>query len=281
MKKRIKRFYKRFMKVINRSDMKLLPGNLTFFMILALVPTLTLLTYLASVLNLSVDFIYNFLEKAFSNDVASLLLSTSAVLNPGIKLTIVLVVCYYIASNGMDSVIVCSNTIYNIKESNWLKRRFKAIGMSIILVVLLTFLLLVPVFGNTIINLITKVNLNASITNIILKVFSYLRSPIMIFILFFLIKIIYTIAPDKKIKSHNTNYGALFTTILWTIVTEIYSTYILNYASYTSFYGGLANICVLMIWFYFLSYIFVIGMALNYQKENEDLENSVNIKKEN
>lgn len=281
MKKRIKRFYKRFMKVINRSDMKLLPGNLTFFMILALVPTLTLLTYLASVLNLSVDFIYNFLEKAFSNDVASLLLSTSTVLNPGIKLTIVLVVCYYIASNGMDSVIVCSNTIYNIKESNWLKRRFKAIGMSIILVVLLTFLLLVPVFGNTIINLITKVNLNASITNIILKVFSYLRSPIMIFILFFLIKIIYTIAPDKKIKSHNTNYGALFTTILWTIVTEIYSTYILNYASYTSFYGGLANICVLMIWFYFLSYIFVIGMALNYQKENEDLENSVNIKKEN
>ena len=106
MKKRIKNFFKRFIKVINRSDMKVLPGSLAFFMILAVVPTLTLLTYLASVLNLSVDFIYNFLEKAFSNDVASLLLSTSAVLNPGIKLTIVLVVCYYIASNGMDSVIV-------------------------------------------------------------------------------------------------------------------------------------------------------------------------------
>ncbi|MGN1379727.1 MAG: YihY/virulence factor BrkB family protein [Bacilli bacterium] len=280
MKKRIKRFYKRFMKVINRSDMKLLPGSLAFFIILALVPTLTLLTYLASVLNLSVDFIYNFLEKAFSNDVASLLLSTSAVSNSGLRLTIVLVVCYYIASNGMDSVIICSNTIYNIKESNWFKRRIKAIGMSIILVLLLTFLLLVPVFGNNIINLITKVNLNASITNIILKVFNYLRSPIMIIILFFLIKIIYTIAPDRKIKSHNTNYGALFTTILWTIVTEIYSAYILNYASYTSFYGGLANICVLMIWFYFLAYIFVIGMALNYQKENEDLENTVIIKKE-
>lgn len=280
MKKRIKRFYKRFMKVINRSDMKLLPGSLAFFIILALVPTLTLLTYLASVLNLSVDFIYNFLEKAFSNDVASLLLSTSAVSNSGLRLTIVLVVCYYIASNGMDSVIICSNTIYNIKESNWFKRRIKAIGMSIILVLLLTFLLLVPVFGNNIINLITKVNLNVSITNIILKVFNYLRSPIMIIILFFLIKIIYTIAPDRKIKSHNTNYGALFTTILWTIVTEIYSAYILNYASYTSFYGGLANICVLMIWFYFLAYIFVIGMALNYQKENEDLENTVIIKKE-
>ena len=46
-------------------------------------------------------------------------------------------------------------------------------------------------------------------------------------------------------------------------------------------YGGLANICVLMIWFYLLAYIFVIGMALNNQKENEDLENTVIIKNEN
>ena len=281
MKKRIKNFFKRFIKVINRSDMKVLPGSLAFFMILAVVPTLTLLTYLASVLNLSVDYIYSFLEKAFSKDVASLLLSTSAVLNSGIKLTIILVICYYLASNGMDSVIVCSNTIYNIKDSNWFKRRIKAIAMSIILVLLLTFLLLVPVFGNSIISLITKVNLNDSITNIILNVFNYLRSPIMIVLLYFLIKIIYTIAPDKKIKSHNTSYGALFTTILWTIVTEIYSKYVLNYASYTSFYGGLANICVLMIWFYLLANIFVIGMALNNQKENEDLENTVIIKNEN
>ena len=43
MKTRIKRFYKRFIKVIRRSDMKLLPGQLAFFMVLAIVPTLTLL----------------------------------------------------------------------------------------------------------------------------------------------------------------------------------------------------------------------------------------------
>ena len=137
-----------------------------------------------------------------------------------------------------------------------------------------------PVFGSAIVSLITKVNLNDNITNIILKVFEYLRSPMMIILLFFLIKIIYTLAPDKKIKSHNTNYGALFTTVIWTLVTEIYSVYVLHYASYSSFYGGLANICILMIWFYFLAYVFVIGMALNYQRENENLENNVNINNE-
>ena len=278
MKTKIKRFFKRFYKVIRRSDMKLLPGQLAFFMVLAIVPTLTLLTYLASILNLSVDFIYNFLQKAFSKDVASLLLSTGTSSIAGLRLTIVIVTCYYLASNGMDSVILCSNAVYNIENKGWFKRRFKAIVLSIILVLLLAFLLLVPVFGGAIVSLIMKVNLNENITNLIIKVFDYLRSPMMIVIMFFLIKIIYTLAPDKKIKSHNTNYGALFTTILWTIVTEIYSVYILNYASYTSFYGGLANICILMIWFYFLAYVFVIGMALNYQRENEKLANNVIIK---
>ncbi len=281
MKTKIKRFFKRFYKVIRRSDMKLLPGQLAFFMVLAIVPTLTLLTYLASILNLSVDFIYNFLQKAFSKDVASLLLSTGTSSIAGLRLTIVIVTCYYLASNGMDSVILCSNAVYNIENKGWFKRRFKAIVLSIILVLLLAFLLLVPVFGGAIVSLIMKVNLNENITNLIIKVFDYLRSPMMIVIMFFLIKIIYTLAPDKKIKSHNTNYGALFTTILWTIVTEIYSVYILNYASYTSFYGGLANICILMIWFYFLAYVFVIGMALNYQRENEKLANNVIIKTEN
>ena len=271
MKTRIKRFYKRFIKVIRRSDMKLLPGQLAFFMVLAIVPTLTLLTYGASVLNLSMDFIYSFLEKAFSNDVARLLLSTSSD-STCLKLTILLLTCYYLSSNGMDSVILCSNTIYNIENKGWFKRRFKAIVLSIILILLLIFLLLVPVFGSVVVNLITKVNLNPGITNIVIKVFEYLRSPIMIVLLFFVIKIIYTLAPDKKIKSHNTNYGALFTTILWTIVTEIYSCYIQNYASYTSFYGGLANICILMIWFYFLAYVFAIGMALNYQRENDNYQ---------
>ena len=37
-------------------------------------------------------------------------------------------------------------------------------------------------------------------------------------------------------------------------------------------YGGLANICILMIWFYFLAYVFAIGMALNYQRENDNYQ---------
>ena len=281
MKIKIKEFFQRIRKVLKRPDMILLPGQLAFFLVLAIIPTMTLLTYGASVLNLSMDFMYDFLEKAFSTDIANLMLSASTGENVGIKLTIVIIVCYYLASNGAASVIITSNTIYDVKNDGWLQRRFKAVVMSIIFVFLLVMLLLIPVFGDQIIYLIKLVNLNSQITEIIVQIFNLLKSPIMWIFLFFLIKIIYVLAPDRKIVAHNANYGAIFTTIAWILVTELYSFYINNLADYSAFYGGLTSVCVLMMWFYFLAYFFVIGMSLNYQKESDELEKTGVIKTHN
>ena len=174
----------------------------------------------------------------------------------GIGLIIVIVFCYYISSNGANSIIVTSNSIYGIENGGWWSRRLKAILMSFIFVLLIVSLLLIPIFGDKIIELIKWVNLNSKVTNIIVTTFNYLKSPIMWLFLYFLIKIIYILAPDRKIKSHNASYGAIFTTISWIITTEVYSLYVNEIADYSAFYGNLANACVLMIWFYFLAYFF-------------------------
>ena len=277
MKLKIKKFFSRVKKVITRPDMVMLPGQLAFFLVLAIIPTLTLFSYVASVLNLSLDFISNFLTKAFSKEVANVLLSTSAINNSGIRLALLLIFCYYISSNGAVSMIMASNKIYGIKNGSWYKRRLKGILISFILVLSLLVLLIIPVFGDRIMQLIIHVNLNSNVTDAIYKVFMYLQSPIMWIVLFFIIKIIYIIAPDKIIKSHNTNYGALFTTVSWIIMTLIYSYYVNNIADFGALYGGWATICMLMVWIYLISLFFVIGMALNYQRENEKIEKTIPI----
>lgn len=76
-------------------------------------------------------------------------------------------------------------------------------------------------------------------------------------------------APDKKIPSRSVNGGAIFTTLGWILITAVYSYYINTYANYSVFYGSLANIVMLMLWVYLLSYILVIGMAMNYHEELE------------
>lgn len=270
MKKRSKkRFFQRFWDAFWRPEMLVLPGQVAFFLFLSVVPTITLIGYACSYLNISNDLVQNLISNVLSKEVAELVapIITATKITPTFFIT--LGVGYFIASNGMSSIIVASNTIYGIKDSGFFKRRLKAIIMELVIVLLLLFVLVVPLFGTSIINFLHYFNLDAETTEIVVNGFQLLNGPISWLIIFFFIKTIYTMAPDKKIPSRNVNGGAIFTTITWIGITALYSYYIANYANYSVFYGSLANIVILMLWVYLLSYAFVIGMAMNYHEELE------------
>ena len=266
---RLKRFYNDFIMVIQRPEMLILPGQLAFFFILSVVPILTLISYFATYLNLNFSIFSEFMTRIFGDELSTLLIPevTNVSLSFGFLFT--LITGFFISSGGASSIIVSSNTIYGIKDKGYIQRKIKAIIMTIFLVILFIFILLVPLFGEKILDFILSLNTKAStITNIKL-VITLLRGPISWLIIFIFIKLLYTMAPDKKIPSSATTYGALFTTFFWILATAIYSYYINNYAHYSIFYGGLANIIILMLWFYLLAIIFVIGLALNYRRDIE------------
>lgn len=268
-KKRTKTFFQRFWDAFWRPEMLILPGQITFFLFLSLVPTITVIGYVCSYLNISNDLIATVLSNSIGINFSNLLtpIITDTKITPTFFIT--LGFGYFIASNGMSSIIVASNTIYGIKDQGFFKRRLKAIVMEIIIVFLLLFILVVPLLGNSIINLLHYFNLDVNTTEIVVNTLKFLSGPFSWLVIYFFIKIIYAMAPDKKIPSRNVTGGAIFTTIGWILITSIYSYYIEKYANYSIFYGGLANIVVLMLWVYLLSYIFVIGMAMNYHEELE------------
>lgn len=272
LKLELKEFYENFKKVLFKPEMAILPGQLAYFFVLAIVPTITLISYEAALLNLSTDVIYDFIGSAFSSDIASMLLATSASKEKGIGFFLVVIIGYFLASNGPASIIITSNTIYGEKQEGFFRRRLKALIMTFVLVLLFIFMLIVPVFGTKIIELFKFVDLNSNVTDNVSMIITFLQGPITWLIMYLFIKILYTMAPNKKVRSKNVGYGALFTTFSWVIITYIYSYYINNLAHYTTFYGGLANIVILMFWFYLLAYAFTIGMALNYRKEEIELE---------
>ena len=275
-KNKTKRSFKEFISnvwlVLQRPELIVLPGQLAFFFVLSIVPTITLLSYFASSLHMSTSFVYNFLTKALNPNIASLVSNTLSNSDLGLRFYVSLILGYYLASTGAASMIVTSNAVYGIKDGGFFKRRLKAFVMTVFLIILFIFMLIVPMFGQKIVELIKYVNLNKNVTETIINVFRWLKGPFSWIIIFMFIKLIFTMAPDKKVPSKNVNVGALFTTVLWIIVTEIYSLYINNLASYDIFYGGLANLVILMVWFYLLSYIFTIGLALNYREEEIELE---------
>ncbi len=266
----------RLWKLITQPDMLVLPGQLAFFFLLALVPTVTVLAYGASLFHLSFDFLTNFMTKAFGPDISNLIMPIVRDVQISPQFILTIIIGFYAASTGAASIIISSNQMYGLSNKSFLHRRIKALFMMIVLIFLLLFLLFIPVFGDKIVALLSFVNLNEKVTQTIAFAIKLIRGPVSWFVSFFLIKIIYTMAPDREIPSSTNTYGALFATFGFVFVTMIYSFYINHFYHSSSLYGGLAQVVVLMVWLYMLAYIFVIGIAINAQQ----LEKIGEIKKE-
>ncbi len=270
--KKVKRGIKRIFDILKRPDMLILPGQLAFFLLLAMVPTITLITYGASLFNVSMDFISNFILKAFGENVSELIMPILTDIKFTPNFLIPLLIAFYTASGGASSIIVTSNQLYGFKNTGFVKRKIKGLIMIFILVSLVVFLLLIPGFGDKFIELVRYVNMNEKVTDSIVFFINLSKGPISWLLIFLLIKIIYTLAPDGAISSNYTTKGSLFTTFGVTVVTACYSFYVNYFSHYDILYGGLAHFVILMIWLYLISYTVIIGIAINseeYQKRKK------------
>lgn len=258
---RIKRILKRLFTIIRDPAMLFLPGNLAFFLVLSIFPILTLVGLIASLFNISIDL--SSITRILPNGVAEILVPYSAGKGFDSNVGLFMIIGFIIASNGADALVIASNTLYGIPNSNYLKRRIKDLFLILFIIFLVIFLFAFLGFGNQILISLMKYIENDNIKLLIYKIFYFLKYPFSMFIIFFNIKILYTIAPDNKIYSRTTNKGAIFTTISWTFATVLFSYYIKHFSNYGLFYGSVSNIIILILWVYLLAYILVIGIAIN------------------
>lgn len=270
--KKMRKLISRLYNIIIKPEIKVLPGQLAFFIVMSIIPTIVLVGLICSVLNIPFQQLINFLNDALPSGVSELLIAF--INRDGLNITfgISMIAGFILASNGPHSIIITSNTLYGIDHSNYITRRIKAFFLTIILLLLIVFTLIVLAFGNSIVHFILNLDILSGISTSMYKIFVLLKWPVGLFIIFFAIKLIFSIAPDKYIPSKYNNKGSIFTTIVWSIVTVIYSYYVTNYNNYNLFYGSLTNIILLMLWIYILSYVLVIGMAINVNEYKSSLE---------
>ena len=274
MKDKVKKAYD----VISSRELGILPGNLAFSFFLAIIPILTLLVYVLTKLNLPMDIINNFLTNTFPDGVVNLLepiFTSQITLNSIITIVFGLIV----TANGCSAIILASNTIFNFEDAPLLRRYIKSIILTIILILLFAFVVVVPLLGRSILSIIAKYTdfllFNEKLVN---TVYVILQVPVSLIFVFTFIKLVYVISPDERIPGKYVNKGALFTTFGWLVTTNVYSYYINNVARYNLVYGNLANIVILLLWFYFLAIIFVIGLRMNKKAADEGIEKTNTIK---
>lgn len=269
MKNGLKKGIKNIYELLSTNEMQVLPGQLAFYIIMSIVPILAICTgiigHFITNFNL-ISFISKMLPTSLANIIIPFVMS-----NSNSSVYIVILGYLFMAANGPKAIIITSNELYKIKENNGLKLFFKSIIMTFVLIMLFIFIILIPIFGSVLIKLIgnyIKITDYLNTINILKVLFSFV-------FVYLSIKILYTLAPNDDIKSNTTTTGALFTSLSWIIATEVFSFYITNVAKYDLLYGNFANIIILLLWVYLLSYLFVVGMAINANKYTIDKQKEV------
>ena len=266
---RIKGYFKKLLGILKKPEMAILPSNIAFNIILAIIPLLTIVVLIASYFDISIDLVSNLVSNVMPKQVSDIIIDVISGKGFDRSIGIFNVIAFLVASNGTYAIINTSNTLYKIRKRDWLKDRISSIVLLFIVIILFVFLLIVPVFGENIIDLMNNARLLSNYADEAIILFNIIKWPMTLLIIYLNIKLIYTIAPSKNIKSEETTYGAAFTTIGWTLATIIFKIYINHFARYDIIYGNLASIIIMMVWMYFLSFIFVLGMAINVSRKEE------------
>lgn len=260
--------FKKIVEIMRKPVMSVLPGHLSFFLLLSSIPIILIFGVIASAFSLSFDSIAEFITLSLPASTSKLIIPLFSGKALDISVVLLVLSALYLASRATKAIIMAANNIYEV-SSNPIQDIIRSIIITVLLILLFIFIIIILILGGKILEIIDKIPEISFISKNILKSIDLIRWPIALFVIFFTIKLIYTLTPNKKISSKSVNKGTTFTTISWILLTFVYSFYVTHYASYNDYYGSASNLVVLMLWVYLISQIFVIGMIINSIEEKE------------
>ncbi|WP_067728700.1 YihY/virulence factor BrkB family protein [Oceanobacillus damuensis] len=256
----VRQFYQR----IEEVDVFGLAAQLAYFFLLSLFPFLIFLLNLIAYLPINEQLILQTIDTFAPREVMDLInANVSQILNEqnGSLLSFSIIGTLWAASNGVNAITRAFNRAYRIeKKRSFFKDRLIAILLTIAMIAVILVALLLPVFGREIGEYIFSIfGLSAGF----LAVWETLRWVISSVIFFIVLLFLYKLAPHKRIYFKNVIWGTLFATVSWQIVSWGFSFYVGNFGDYSSTYGSLGTIIVLMIWFYLFGIIIITGGVIN------------------
>lgn len=266
---KVKKYIKKIIEILSLKELSILPAYLAYSLVLAIIPIVTIIVVVAGYFSISIDTVINLINDLLPNYASRVLVGAISGDSFDLSVGVLNFATFVIATNGMYAIVNASNNLYKIDTESAIKDRFRSFIILIIMILLLLFMIIVPLLGDIIIGFISNYRIPENIMEFISSIYSSLKWPITLLLIFLAIKAIYIIAPSVKVESKETTIGAFITTIGWAVFTAIFGYYINFFGKYDIIYGGLSSIIILLIWFYVLSFILILGIVINTIKYNK------------
>lgn len=237
-------------------------ASTAFFLFLSMIPLLMALCAILPYTRLTEDnlisAITQFTPDAMDAFVVSIVSDVYA--RSAGTITIFAIVTIWSASKAMLALIRGLNAVNDFEERrNYFILRFIACIYTVIILIAMILALFVMVFGNVIVNFLLA---DIPPLHILVQFIMHFRFLVSWAVLTLIFALIYAYVPNSKMRFKGQIPGAAFSAIMWSAASYVFSIYVDNFNGFGT-YGGLTTIVILMIWFYLLMYILLIGAHIN------------------
>lgn len=173
---------------------------------------------------------------------------------PGI-LSLGIVMTVWAASGGVAALTAGLNRIYDVREwRSWWKRRLLALGVLVAVVLLLVIGATLMIPGQ---RWLRSLGFGPA--------WNVLHWPLTLGLLTTTAWLAYRFLParDQRNAGAEAVIGAVVASSLWLAVTLLFRLYIANFSRYSSTYGAVGAVIVLLIWFYIAALSLLVGGELS------------------
>jgi membrane protein len=173
------------------------------------------------------------------------------------------------ASGGTGNLITAVNIAYDeVETRGFVKRKALALGLTLgaIVFVLITLALVAVV--------------PAVLDALPLGVFGtvlaqVIRWALLLGVVAGSLAVLYRVAPDRDAPRFSwVTLGSIVVTVLWAVVSLLFSLYVDNFGSYDKTYGAIAGVIVLMLWLYLTCYLVLLGAEINSEAEHQTAQDT-------
>jgi membrane protein len=247
-------------------NMPIIGAGVAFFAFLALFPALIATISLYGLVAWQIQSLSDQLPAEAQTLIADQL--TAITENSGGALTVSFIIsilaALWSAAGGTGNLITAVNLAYDeVETRSFVKRKALALGLTFgaIVFVLLTITLIAVVPA-------VLEALPLGIVGTILA--QVLRWVLLLGVMAGALSILYRMAPDRDApKFRWVSLGSIVVTVLWALVSLLFSLYVNNFGSYDKTYGAIAGVIVLMLWLQLTCFLVLLGAEINSEAEHQ------------
>ena len=247
---------------MTRKNISAFASSTSFFLFLSMIPLLMSLCAIMPYTRLTEENLLTAITKFTPDAMNGLVVSvvSDVYARSAGTITIFAIVTIWSASKAMLALIRGLNAVNDFEERrNYFVLRFIACIYTVIILAATILALFVMVFGNVIVDLLLA---DIPPLHIVVQLVMRFRFLFSWAVLTFVFALIYAFVPSNKLRFKGQIPGAAFSAVMWGAASYAFSVYVDHFNGFGT-YGGLTTVVIMMLWFYLLMYILMIGAHVN------------------